>query len=186
MCPDCSNGVDDDTDSFTDHGDDAGCSFAGDDLESNCDEEDTGILKFPSSPQTGTTVGGVNDLTPSCSLSSTAPDRVYELVVPGNLTTLTVNTLGSAFDTVLAVKPTLCSNADLSCNDDYMAMSQSQITMTNVAAGYYLISVDGFQNNSGAYTLSISGTIATGQACDPAQAFFTCQAPSTCSSGTCQ
>jgi large repetitive protein len=186
MCPACSNGVDDDTDSFTDYGDDAGCSFAADDLESNCDEEDTGVLKFPSSPQTGTTVGGINDLTPSCSASSTAPDRVYELVVPGNLTTLTVNTLGSAFDTVLAIKPTLCSNADLSCNDDYMAMSQSQITLTNVAAGYYLIAVDGFQNNSGAYTLNVSGTIATGQACDPAQTFLTCQSPSTCSSGTCQ
>ncbi|HTM22667.1 MAG TPA: hypothetical protein VL172_19225, partial [Kofleriaceae bacterium] len=62
----------------------------------------------------------------------------------------------------------------------------SLITLSNVNPGYYLLLVDGFSSASGDYTLNVSGVIASGQACNPAQTFFTCQSPTTCQAGTCQ
>jgi len=179
-CPACSNGVDDDGDSLVDYGEDAGCAFAGDDEESNCPEETTGVQNFTSSPQTGTTVGAINDFVPSCSSSSTSPDKVYGLDVPGDLTTVNFNTAGSGYDTVLMVKPTVCASPDLACDDDTTTTLQSEIVLGSLAAGYYLVIVDGFSTASGSYTLNISGTIASGQPCNPAQAFFSCGSATTC------
>ncbi|HUH02081.1 MAG TPA: hypothetical protein VML75_08785, partial [Kofleriaceae bacterium] len=180
-CPACADGIDNDLDGQTDYPADLGCKNAADDLETDCDGESDPLLVFTSSPQTGTTVGATNDFTPSCSSSSTAPDRVYSLAVPGILDSLTMDTLGSAYDSVIQIKANECSAADYACNDDESIIGgPSKISLTNVPAGLYLLIVDGWASNAGAYTLNVSGTIRAGQPCNPAQTFLTCGGGTTC------
>ena len=96
---------------------------------------------------------------------------------------------GSAYDTVLYVKQQDCSNADFACDDDGGAGTQSLVSLTAVPAGNYFIMVDGFSSNTGAYTLTITGTIGSGEACDMAQitaGIVSCAAATTCTSGICQ
>lgn len=180
-CPQCADGMDNDADGQTDYPADLGCDNAGDALETDCDEETDPLQVFTASPQSGTTVGATNDFTPSCSTSSTAPDRVYSLVVPGILDSLTVDTLTSAYDTVIQVKTPTCDIADYACDDDESTIGgPSEIVLSNVPAGQYLLIVDGWSTNAGAYNLNVSGTIRTGQPCDPAQTFLTCAGATTC------
>ena len=133
---------------------------------------------------TGTTVGATHDFTPSCSSGSTAPERVFTLTVPGNLSSLTVDTAGSTYDTVLYIKGNDCGGPDLACNDDSGGL-QSQVMLTNAAAGTYFIFVDGFSSSSGPFMLHVAGIISAGQACDPVQiqaGILTCAAGTTCTS----
>lgn len=168
-CPACGDGMDNDSDGLTDYmGNDLGCSAASDDNEANCEDTEP-VDPFTMSLHTGSTAAATNDWVPSCSQTSTAPDVVYELNLPGDLNNLTVDTFGSAYDTVLMVREDVCSMGDLSCNDDAQATLQSEIILTNLAAGLYFVVVDGFGANSGNYNLNITGEIGSGQPCDPAQ-----------------
>jgi hypothetical protein len=189
--PECSNGVDDDADSFTDYPDDPGCSRASDDLELDCTESDP-VVEVVGTPTTGTTVGATNDFVPSCIGGSTAPEIVHTLQIPGELSSLSIDTFGSSYDTAVYMKSAGCDGADIACDDDDGSL-QSRICTTctdsgtaipsPVPAGVYFIFVDGFSTASGAYTLNISGTIASGAECDPAQiaaGIFTCAAGTAC------
>ena len=177
-CPECSNGLDDDDDGDFDYPDDTGCSSAADDDEIDCEDSDP-ILDFTASPATGTTVGATNDWVPSCQ-SSNSLDVVYKLPVPGDLNSLSITTDGSAFDTVLILFKDMCTGAEYGCDDDGGYSLQSLISLTSVPAGNYFIVVDGYSTNTGAYELAVSGEITSGQPCDPAQTFLTCEGATTC------
>ena len=181
-CPACWDGVDNDSDTQIDFPADLGCEAAGDDDESDCADSAV-IAIYDTSPETGTTVGGGDDHTPECRNSSTAADVVYRLFVSGWLSTLTVDTNGSGFDTVLHIYQSSCLEASVGCDDDGGDSTRSLITLSDVAPGQYFLVVDGYSSFEGAYMLNVSGTIVGGEPCDPAQVsagFMTCAAGTSC------
>lgn len=186
----CFDSTDNDMDGQTDYPADPGCEMASDNLEaSSCFDSTDPVPVVTTSPVLGTTSGATDDFTPSCSSSSTANDIAHEFFFPGDLDTLTVSTDGSPFDTVLYIREATCSATDLACDDDGGVGLQSLMELTNVPAGLYYLIVDGFFSNSGAYTLSVSGVIKSGEACDDAQitaGILSCATGTSCTAGTCQ
>jgi hypothetical protein len=183
LCAQCSNGVDDDGDTLVDYPGDFGCMAAGDTNEEDCAAESDPVELVTGPVTTGSTSTLTNDFTPSCSPSSTARDKVYLLRFPGLLDSLTIDTNGSTYDTMLMLKQGECSTADLACDDDGGVGTQSLISRTGVAPGQYVIVVDGYNTSSGNYILNVSGTIGSGQRCDPAQVS---SGMLSCAAGTCQ
>ena len=181
----CANGIDDDGDMQIDWPTDYGCTSAAAGSEVFCMAEVDPTSLMTSTPVTGTTAGLANNLTPACSSSSTAADRVYALSLPVPVQTLVLDTNGSAFDTVLHVRDASCMTP-IACDDDGGASVQSLITMTNVQPGNLAIVVDGFSANTGAYTLNVKGTVAPMTACSSplftggAAAILACPTGTTC------
>ncbi|MEM9488923.1 MAG: PPC domain-containing protein, partial [Myxococcota bacterium] len=185
-CPECANDIDDDGDGAIDYPDDPGCEAAGDDSEIDCSEESDPVELISAPVSTGTTAGATNDLTPSCGFSN-APEVTLELLAPGQLVSLEIDTFGSAYDTILAVKTPNCSVADLACNDDSGSL-QSALSLSNLAPGPYLIVVDGYNTSSGSFTLNVHGVLQGGEPCDPADiasGLFSCESGFICSVDTC-
>ncbi len=189
-CPQCSNGADDDANGFTDYPNDVSCDYAADPLEIPCAIESDPVI-FQGVPSlTDRTTSATEDFDPGCGFSNGAPDVVHAFVVPGELKTLQVDTIGSTFDTILTIRQTSCGAPELACDDDGGPGFQvSQINLTDVAAGAYAVVVDGYSNNSGIYTLNIRGEIKSGETCNPtteASGMFPCETGYSCQSGTCQ
>ncbi|MBK9029818.1 MAG: hypothetical protein IPL61_00495 [Myxococcales bacterium] len=161
MCPQCGNGIDDDGDGQNDYPADNGCISASDANEVGCGAETDDVIIITAGATMGTTVGASNSLTPTCgSTSHTAPERVHLLTLPVPVTTLSVN-LTSSFDAATSLLDNTCG-ATLQCSDP------NAFTRTNVAAGTYAISVDGWSTGSGTYTLNVVGDVALSARCDPA------------------
>ncbi|MCA9494190.1 MAG: putative metal-binding motif-containing protein, partial [Myxococcales bacterium] len=98
----------------------------------------------------GTTVGAGNDLSGTCG-GFGAPDVGVWFTSPvsGRVNLVLIST---TYDTVLHAK-TECGGASLGCNDDAVAL-QSAISIDNVVAGVpFLVVVDGYGGQSGAFTL---------------------------------
>jgi len=194
-CPICANGMDEDTDSLIDWPMDYGCVAASGATEVFCAVETDPTALITMKTHSGTTAGGTNALTPSCSTFSTAPEKVWALSLPVPVQTLTLSTnppVGmTSFDTVLHVKDAACTAATtLGCDDDGGDGTLSLVTMTNVAPGNYAIVVDGYSANAGMYWLNVSGVAPIGTACTSslfsggANAVLTC--PTACTAGVCQ
>src|SRR5262249_20989179 len=137
-CPACSNGVDDDHDQATDYPADLGCTSAAATTEAECAREPdrAGVVTAPVTM--GTTPGATDTFAPSCRSRSNA-DVMYFLTLPVPVESLTIDTLTTSFDTVLAVMDVNCGS-ELACNDDAdldNGVLQSSVTMTQVAAGSY-------------------------------------------------
>jgi len=188
--PACSNSTDDDSDGQTDWPNDFGCSSAAGTSEVFCVGETDPTSKITTKTVTGTTTGKANDHQPTlCSLSSSsnASDVSYALQLPVPVDTLTIDTVGSSFDTMLYVRDAQCTSPDYACDDDG-ASPQSTITMTGVSAGGYSITVDGYSSANGTYTLNVHGVVAVGTVCNTplfsggASAVLSC--PSSCSATT--
>jgi hypothetical protein len=152
----------------TDGGLDAGDRDAGAPV---CDGESDALVAIDEASLSGTTTTATADRMPSCVTSTQVTGReiAHILTFPGQLTSLTLTTAGSAFDTVLYVKRDSCGAVDLACNDDATAATNtSRIALTSVAAGTLIVFVDEFSATvGGAYTLGISGMVASGAVCDP-------------------
>ena len=180
-CPACSNLLDDDSDTFIDYGSDPGCVAAGSDSElAPCASGDP-VLALTTPVITGaTTAGRANDIDLSC--GTDGRDEVYRLMIPRPLATLTVDTVGSALDTVLGIRAGTCNGTtDLACDDDSALNGDSRITLNNVSVGEYFVIVDDRNvSNPGTYNLRVSGTIVFGGACDPASTMFTCTVGNAC------
>jgi hypothetical protein len=101
-------------------------------------------------PFVGTTVGGGNLHDPSC-LASNSPEAIYAFVSPVN-GTFRASTAGSAFDTGLYVLEG-CAE-EVACNDDSVGLT-SAVSFDAVAGQVYYLVVDGYNNASGAYQLTI-------------------------------
>jgi hypothetical protein len=185
--PVCADGMDNDTDTLTDYPADYGCAAASGTSEVFCMGEMDATAAVTTKTTMGTTMMTANDWAPSCSSFSMAPDKVYALQLPVPVTTLTVDTIGSAFDTVLAIRNAQCTaEIPLACNDDGGGSLTSKIDLSNVAPGNYAIVVDGYNSNNGMYTLNVRGTVAPQTSCTSplfsggANAVLVCPASTTC------
>src|SRR5262249_25142435 len=91
---------------------------------------------------------------------------------------------GTAFDTVLSVLTAACHQPDLACNDDDAAGTTSTVTVGSLEAGTYMVIVDSYNNTTpGPFTLTLSGELAPGDSCEPADTFggaLVCPSTSPC------
>jgi C1A family cysteine protease len=71
--------------------------------------------------------------------------------------TVTIETMGSGFDTVLAVYTgtTLNSLSEVASNDDFESFNTSSVTFQAVGGTTYWIALDGYNGRSGKYELTI-------------------------------
>jgi len=115
----------------------------------------------------GSIATATNDGTATCGTSTTAADAWFRYTAVGT-STVTIDTCGSTFDTVLSVYTGACgARVQTQCNDDSGAVgpcpngTTSYVTFTPVANTTYLIRVAGFNGARGNYTVRASGGTAT-------------------------
>ncbi|MGQ0629361.1 MAG: hypothetical protein ACT4PL_14840 [Phycisphaerales bacterium] len=99
---------------------------------------------------TATLSGATNDRTGSCGLSQTTPDVWFRYTWPQGCNTVTFDTYGSNFDTVLEVLP-VCSAFNitaLACNDDCGAVGPSCVTVSRGAETTLRIRVTNYGGNT--------------------------------------
>jgi len=103
---------------------------------------------------TGTTAGYADDYDAECPYDAQSPDVVYSLV-PAESVVLTVDLLGSSYDTKLHVYDQDLNR--IACNDDFHPDYTSKIEQLWLQGGvlYYLV-IDGYGESSGDYVLTIS------------------------------
>ena len=184
-CPACGNGVDDDGDGAVDYPDDPGCAAASGTTET--DECIPGLRPtlLGDAGASGTT-SGTSKFAGSCtSYSGGAPEDVYAYTVATDLLELWFSLDGSSYDTVLYVRGPSCGTTtdELACEDTFPG--HETVTLTTPVTGQsYFVFVDGYQD-SGAYQLSVGGTVAAGGACDPASATFACAPGNVCKTNIC-
>ena len=180
--PQCSNGTDDDGDTKIDFANDLSCWAASGTTEAFCNSETDRAQLIFAPTQTGTTAGAHGNYAPTCQ-TTTSLDLAFSLVLPVPVATLSIDLIGSSFDTVLAVTTSNCATAsELACNDDFSGL-QSGVTLTSVAAGTYAVIVDGYSGANGAFTLHTHGVVAAGTACGSrlfTSGVLTCPAGTTC------
>ncbi len=102
----------------------------------------------------------VSDISPGVGIcdANRANSAWYRFVAPCS-GQITINTVPSAFDTVLAVFPDACNQAAIVCNDDVDLASgniASQVTLTIQQGQAYRIRVAGFGTRSGHFQLNLS------------------------------
>jgi hypothetical protein len=190
--PACSNTTDDDGDSLVDYPADYGCNAASGTTEEFCTTEVDPIAAITMNPTTGTTVGlGNNFTSTSCQSSASGPDTVLALQLPVPVDSLVLDLSNSSYDTILTLRDTTCGT-QIGCDDDSGDPgAQSKLTVNNVAAGNYAVVIDGWNGNSGTWTLSVTGTVAAGTSCTSpmfAAGILVCPTGTTCtgSPATCQ
>jgi hypothetical protein len=110
------------------------------------------------SSTTGSTVGGPSNSVPSCSTAASGPERWYrfQATASGSCHASTSN-LSTGFDTVLSVRASCGSTTDIACNDDANSsmIGPSTVNWTATAGVNYFLVVDGYNNTSGSFTLSV-------------------------------
>jgi hypothetical protein len=193
-CPACSNGMDDDGDGQADFPADTGCEAASSNIEAACtaDQENGGAIVAPTTM--GDLTNGHSDQSSefTCGLTPSGNDMSFILVLPVPVASLTVDTEGSeAGDTQVEVWSGECATT-LGCDDDSGTGTLSTITLTNLAAGTYAISVAAYSSFSNEpFNVNVKGKLASGTRCD--SALFTagvleCDTGLTCtgSPATCQ
>ncbi len=103
----------------------------------------------------GDTSRARDDFTPTCA-GTGAPDVVYVIRNPTRQT-ITIDTLGSAYDTALIVFRDMCGGTPIACDDDGAGVgTASRIVLTNAEPGTYFIVVDGWNGASGAFQLNVN------------------------------
>ena len=172
-CPSCANGVDDDGDGTTDYPDDLGCNGASDDDETSaappvCSTAlDTLTL---GTPVTATLADdGNNDLI-SQGCAGTGPEQAFELTLAtASALQITTNFDETTIDTVVYLQST-CGDVgtELGCNDDGEAISASDLFLTRVEPGTYVLVVDSHPGSNGDFKLQVDAFIPEGEACNPA------------------
>ena len=88
----------------------------------------------------------------SCGGSS-APETIYSFSVD-YADTVCVNTVGSAYDTLLYVRQG-CSGTEVACNDDTYGL-QSEVQFYAQPGVDYHVFVDGYGSNSGSYSVAVN------------------------------
>jgi hypothetical protein len=171
--------MDNDGDGTTDYPLDLTCTSASGTDESCRSSE--GILLPTTNVLTGTTVGRTDDYHPTCSsTASNTGDLTYQLDLPAlNTFNLAFTRGDTGYDEVIALLPSTCTTPEVRCTDF------PPMALTNVAAGRYFLVVDGYgAGDEGAFTATITGTIAPGGSCESPLATsggLTCSAGYACS-----
>jgi len=107
------------------------------------------------SPIIGNSCSGRNVTTPSCSSSSAEEQAYYFTMCPSQSKLMSANTCsGTSFDSALYLRKS--SGADIACNDDYSSCGKQSLFSAAFVAGpgLFWLTVDGFQAECGAFTLS--------------------------------
>lgn len=89
-----------------------------------------------------------------------APERIYGLTLASAVTNVHVSTASAAtdYDTLIYVR-TACNGSEIACNDDNgMPNNQSDLDTGALAAGTYLIFIDGFATRSGTADVTVTVT----------------------------
>jgi hypothetical protein len=104
---------------------------------------------------TGSTAGGMSAWFGSCGGYS-APEATlrFTAAVTGSYA---IDTVGSAFDTILYVRRGTCTGPELACNDDAVGVA-SAVTVFLNAGETVIIVVDGFGGESGSFDLHVTGS----------------------------
>lgn len=104
---------------------------------------------------TGSTDGSDNDLGGSCGGSGSV-DEALEWVAPES-GTVTIDTFGTDFDTVLYVLEESCTGTELACNDDAIDAPgfESQVTLDVTQGETLIIVVDAWAGEQGPFELNI-------------------------------
>ena len=119
-----------------------------------CPEDDLGSATG-ASVATGSTANGDNDLGGSCGGQS-SNDTVFSWSAP-QTGTVTIDTFGSQYDTVLYVASGTCeAPVEVECNDDEGTDLQSEVVVDVTAGETLLIVVDGFGRDDGRFVLNIN------------------------------
>ena len=186
--PQCADTSDNDADSLVDYPNDFGCAAASGTSEVFCPTETNAKVLITAAATTGTTVGQTSDFaSQTCQASATSADVTYALQLPVPVTGLQIDTIGTAFDTILSLRDAQCAN-EVACDDDGSGV-QSKITLGALPKGNYSIVVDGWSGGGGAtgtFTLNVKGTVAAQTSCTSplfsggANAVLACPAGTTC------
>lgn len=119
-----------------------------------------GVISNPwigSAIRTGTTVGKLDEFTPTCGVG-VGPDVSYTWTAPAT-STYTFTTAGSSFDTVLHIRPFNDSAQTLACNNNAsVGTLQSSVTLDVLAGTTLIIVVDGAKSKSGSFQLNITNS----------------------------
>lgn len=102
---------------------------------------------------TGVTSGASN-VAGRCAATATAPEQTFSWT-PATSGVATIQTCGSALDTVVYLRTGSCGGANVACDDDTCGF-QSSIRPVVVAGQPYTIVVDGFDGSAGAFTLTVT------------------------------
>lgn len=94
-----------------------------------------------------------------------APDVWYSFTGTGNEQDVTLSLCdgGTDFDSLIRVFDA-CGGTEIATNDDFCG-TQSELTFTSVGASTYLIMIEGFGPNAGAFSLEVSCAV-LGDLCD--------------------
>ena len=98
-----------------------------------------------------------NDLASTCGNSGAGPDAVFRFDLPDDMI-VAIDTVGSAFDTVLSVR-TDCANSvtELACDDDGAGATMSALQLRVLGGVPFFVIVHGFDRNSaGLVVLNVS------------------------------
>ena len=166
--PVCANGADEDMDQLVDYPADFDCLAASSTSEVGfCTTETNPIERITANPMTGTTTGLASDFPDTDCISSSGEDKVLALQLPVPVASLTLDLSGSPFDTVMQLRSALpgACGSELACADQGGTGDASTFTVTNLAPGTYAVVIDGWGGADGSYTLTTTGTVATGTSC---------------------
>lgn len=103
---------------------------------------------------TGDTSCAGDDSASACG-GAAAPD-VHLVFTLGEISDVTIDTVGTMFDAVLAVRAS-CDGSDLACDDDSAGGTHAQLVQEALAPGTYYVVVDGKTGTSGGpWTVNVS------------------------------
>ena len=110
------------------------------------------VLSGASGTTSGTNAGATKEAGEPAHAGSAGGKSVWYRWTAPATGTVTIDTLGSGFDTLLAVYTGSAVNAltQIAANDDTGGSHQSRVTFTATAGGVYRIAVDGYRSNNGA------------------------------------
>ncbi|NVB83105.1 MAG: hypothetical protein HOV81_32300 [Kofleriaceae bacterium] len=174
-CPICSDGIDNDMDGAIDYPMDPSCVSASANNET-CDQSEA-VQVVTQKITTGTTAGTSDDFSPSCAASGgSAGDVALQLDLP-LMASLTLVVPQSGPDFTQSLLDSTCGGTDLACEDG------STISVDNLAAGTYYLVIDGWDDDTGPFTLTTTGIVAPGGSCEGAlfqSGAFTCPPAHAC------
>ncbi len=182
-CPACANGADDDADGLVDALD-PGCASAGDNSELN---ECSPGLPFTDLTSTGggsSTPVGADLHNGTCGWGG-YPEDVYLLWLIEPASQVHISLQGNLdYEPVVFARHGDCASAsaELGCTAaGGPAWDLAELTLNNVDAGHLFIFADAnYVWMGGQYNLSVSATLYTGSACDPASTVVVCPASTAC------
>ena len=176
-CPQCGNGKDDDMNGSVDYPTDPGCESAADTSEFINNPLACGPnLKVVQLPGDGivmatTDAMSTTSLPSDCTTGAGAPALAYVFqLTDSRVVVASTDDDATDFDTVLSIRPAMCLDPAVACNDDStdanaVTTKGSKLTASLAAGTYYLI-VQGYDaSKSGTFHLTVNRFAGEGATC---------------------